>query len=459
MNSVMQHPVFGRIEWLEGMGQWTGHAQLDFFSAYDMSAEAACAERTGGTKQRTIRDESLPNNAIELTLIMPGRNEPTARQERAYLDLLGDHERICNRVVDAIFDIYRGNWGQWRSPAEPGREEFYADEILIPELTDRDGLKALIALQMLSVFDHRGILGFCFGCTWDPEHGLGVLVREGKVIEVGENDITWSPTSSGPERLPEAPTDQQIALQRGIAAVAKLGGRVVLEPTDDEPSVQVDLVHNTQIHDADLELLKPFPFLHQLKLNSNRITDDGLNTIRTFHHLQLLEIPGARITDAGLKALGGCKDVKSLYLTGTKVTDSGLAELRNLPKLIGLYLNGANVSDVGLKELGTLSGLKHLGLSGTRITDSGLQELKDLRSLLTLDLQDTAVTDSGLATLRELKSLRYLILSGCRVTDAGLEHLKELKTLRSLKLASTATTEAGLAALREALPGLQVDRF
>jgi hypothetical protein len=461
MKPVMQHPLFGRLEWAEEMKQWNGRVQLGYFSAYDMNAEATCAARLG-TEKRFTHNAGVEDNEVELNLIMPSRGEPTARQESAYRDFLEDRDRVCDRVVDAVFNLYRGHWGQWRQwgvPAEPRREEFYADDLLIPELTSRDGLKNLIALSMLSVFDYLGILGFCFGCTWDPEHGVGVLVRANKVIEVGENDITWRGSGyQGLECPPEPPTERELALQRGVAAVSKLGGIATIEVTGDGPCVQVDLVRNRQIDDADLELLKRFPILHQLQLNSDRVTDEGLATIGTFDRLQLLGIPGARVTDAGLKAIRRCKELKTLYLSGTRVTDAGLDGLHDLPKLTGLYLNGTQVTDVGMKKIGKLTGLKHLGIADSRVTDSGIAELRDLKALLTLDLHDTQVTDAALITLKGNKSLRYLDLSGCHVTNAGLEYARELKSLRSLKLAATATTEAGIAGLLEAVSGLQVDR-
>jgi Leucine-rich repeat (LRR) protein len=463
MKRVMQHRVFGRIDWNEAMERWNGRVQLDFFSAYDMAAAAVCAQRLGIANGQPTPVQDDQNGQFELELIGPGRTKPSMRQERAFLDFLKNRDLVCNRVVDAIFDYYRCKWGYWRAIAEPGREEFYADDLLIPELPDRDGLRSLIALLALSVLDvpgdDLGILGFCFACTWDQEHGLGALVHRGKIIQIGENDITWNLESAGRGSQPIAATPQQIAMQCGIAAAKKLGGLVTIEPAKDGgPSVQVDLVRNKQINDADLKSLNHFPILHQLKVNSDQATDSGLEVLQKFKNLQLLELSCARVTDAGLKELHGFKDLKVLYLCGTKVTDAGLKELRELPGLAGLYLNETNVTDVGLKEIQALTGLKYLGLSGTRVTDTGIQELKQLRALLNLDLQDTQVTDAGLTALKECKSLRYLNLSRCNVTDLGLEQLTGLNTLRSLKLESTATTDAGVEGLRQALTSLQVIR-
>jgi Leucine-rich repeat (LRR) protein len=460
----MQHHVFGPIEWNADMGRWAGRVRLGFFAAYDTVAASACAERLGIPNRPTTPDPGHAKGEFELYLIGPARGTPSASQERAFLDLLDRQDTVCDRVVDAIFDHYRCTWGDWRSEVEPGREEFDSDDLLIPELADRDGLKSLIRLDALSVLDfpgnRQGVLGFCFDCTWDPEHGLGVLVHRGRILELGENDITWrDPESPGQRRPPGAATPQQIALQRGIAAVKRLGGRVTREPDEaGETSVQVDLVRNKQLDDADLNALNHFSSLHQLKLASGQVTDAGLEVLRTLESLRWLQLSGARITDAGLERLHGLRHLKVLYLDGTKISDAGLKELRGLPALTGLRLNETDVTDAGLKEIGAITGLKHLELSGTRVTDAGVRELNDLRGLLTLDLEATRVTDAGLATLKEYRTLRYLNLSRCHVTDLGLEPLKGLKTLRSLKLVATATTDAGVAGLRQVLTGLQVIR-
>jgi hypothetical protein len=59
----------------------------------------------------------------------------------------------------------------------------------------------VIRLQGLHVIDRAGrdlaAIGFCFACSWDLEHGLGVLVHGEKIVRVADNSITWSEFSSG----------------------------------------------------------------------------------------------------------------------------------------------------------------------------------------------------------------------------------------------------------------------
>jgi hypothetical protein len=443
----MDHPVFGPIQQSPDEHQWTGRVRIDFFADYDAAAGDA-----GGARPPAADGE------FTLQLIGGGPDGPSRKQEKAFRDFLGDRDRVCSRVVDAIYNVYRCHWGDWRPTAEPGERAGEPYEAAIPELHSREGLKSLIVLDTLSVVDSpdssAGILGFCFGCTWDPEHGLGVLVRKGRVIEIGENDITWRDFGGDVDEPPEPATEARTQVQSGIAAIKKLGGRV----NDEHDEAEIDLLANDGVEDGDLAALRYFPAPAQLRVSSPRITDGALDVLQPFKTLRILELSRARITDAGMAKLSGFRSLKDLTLTWTKITDAGLNVLRKLPALTGLHLGETSVTDAGLKEIGALTGLKYLNLSGTRVTDAGIRELEGLRALLSLDLGGTAVTDAALASLSGFASLRYLTLSKCQITDTGLERLKVLTSLRSLMIASTATTDRGVAGLKQVIGGLVVVR-
>jgi hypothetical protein len=458
----MNHPVFGTIEW--DSESWTGAIQLGFFSAYDTAVTVKSAERKG-EPDRGEASEHLQKRAIfELRVIREDGTEPSLWQEQAYLQLLDDRDAICNAVVDAIFDHYQSNWGHWRATAPLRKEARDAADLLVPELHTRDDLKGVIRLIALHVLDFPSddhpLLGFCFECTWDVEHGLGVLVHGGKVVETGESQITWSaPEFAGQWGFsPRPPTQEQQDEQRGIAAIKKLGGSVTPDhPQRDEPIEKVDL-RDKDLHDADLKVLRHFHGLLQLDLTGTHITDAGLREVQGLKNLQMLWLTGTGITDAGLTQLHELKDLKLLHLSSTTITDAGLKELRAHETLAVLHLNDTRVTDTGLKDLRALMSLQHLELSGTRVTNAGLQQLKELRGLMSLDLQGTPVTDAGLNELEDFTSLRYLNLSRTEVTDAGLGQLKNLKSLRTLKLQSTAATDVGVASLQGALPKVQILR-
>ena len=66
-----------------------------------------------------------------------------------------------------------------------------------PKAAKPDDLRFL--LQLSSVYIHpadaqgRGDIGLTFHCEWDDEHGIGVRIRDGKVVDVGYSDCADEP--------------------------------------------------------------------------------------------------------------------------------------------------------------------------------------------------------------------------------------------------------------------------
>jgi hypothetical protein len=72
-------------------------------------------------------------------------------------------------------------------------------ESLMPAVESVEQLSRLIDLRHVHVHpwtkDGVGYVGLQFGCTWDREHGFGVLMHRDRVVSVGSADVSfaWSP--------------------------------------------------------------------------------------------------------------------------------------------------------------------------------------------------------------------------------------------------------------------------
>jgi hypothetical protein len=70
---------------------------------------------------------------------------------------------------------------------------------LMPTVQSEKELSRLIDLRHVHVHpwikDGVGYVGLQFGCTWDQEHGFGVLMHRDRVVTVGSADVSfaWSP--------------------------------------------------------------------------------------------------------------------------------------------------------------------------------------------------------------------------------------------------------------------------
>jgi hypothetical protein len=95
--------------------------------------------------------------------------------------LLEHDKAIRDAVVAAIFEEY---------PVIRKRllEQGFVDDAEMPVLEDADHLKAHIGLATVHVLrvakDDAAYVGFEFGCTWDEEHGLGVMTHQGRLVEL-----------------------------------------------------------------------------------------------------------------------------------------------------------------------------------------------------------------------------------------------------------------------------------
>lgn len=76
----------------------------------------------------------------------------------------------------------------------PAWKEIYDDGL--PDVSGISQFKDIIGLSYLHVLsaekDGYAYIGFELGCTWDEEHGAGVMMNKDRVIEVGQADTSFN---------------------------------------------------------------------------------------------------------------------------------------------------------------------------------------------------------------------------------------------------------------------------
>lgn len=101
------------------------------------------------------------------------------------------------QVIDAVLAALRPYYGELR----PRYLDFLGPEAdrLMPVAENSEQLRELIDLRQVHVHSwaREGIayVGLQFGCTWDQEHGFGVLMHKDRVVEIGSADVSfaWAP--------------------------------------------------------------------------------------------------------------------------------------------------------------------------------------------------------------------------------------------------------------------------
>jgi hypothetical protein len=167
------HPIFA----LEHDTWWTATVILPSWRGF---------QRRGGAYG--ARDSTTPSDgSVQMVFAPEGRgNEPLASAELASIIWVIENEAaIARALLASVVQAYPALQARY---GYTGREK----TALMPDLVSTDDLRSLIGLYAVNVHQTQknGLpyAGFEFGCTWDAEHGLGVLMHGTRTVEIGGAD-------------------------------------------------------------------------------------------------------------------------------------------------------------------------------------------------------------------------------------------------------------------------------
>lgn len=155
-----------------------------------LSSWAGFQERLGEYGAKSAEHPS--NGTLSITFAPEGREtEPLNDEEMKLIGwFLENHDEQANTVKAAILAQYPNIRSSYLDAY--GDEE--VDDIL-PEICSVDELKALIGLYNVNIHqvtkNNVPYVGYEFGCEWDDGHGLGILVHENRIVEIGYTDTAF----------------------------------------------------------------------------------------------------------------------------------------------------------------------------------------------------------------------------------------------------------------------------
>jgi hypothetical protein len=161
------------------IGFWTGKVVLESWRGFSRRLGAY-----GSLSSAKPSDGTAP-----LSIKAPGKDKndpPSKEQAIAYRYLLDHdeaiHQAILERIVAAYPDI-RDKYGR------------HVDAADLPDVKRPADLEKLIGVSTVHVLRmaDRGAayVGFEFGCTWDIEHGLGIMTHKDRVLAMGGADTSF----------------------------------------------------------------------------------------------------------------------------------------------------------------------------------------------------------------------------------------------------------------------------
>lgn len=134
------------------------------------------------------QDSAVPSGGqVRIVFAPEGRgNEPLTNSEMSAIRWVIEHEAsISNALLSSLLKEYPSLQTQYGySGAEQAK--------LMPDIQSVRDLRALIGLSSINIHqvqkDGIPYVGFEFGCTWDEEHGLGVLMHGTRTVQIGGAD-------------------------------------------------------------------------------------------------------------------------------------------------------------------------------------------------------------------------------------------------------------------------------
>ena len=128
---------------------------------------------------------------VKLVFAPEGRGtEPIATDETVLIEWFLENEpKVSKSLLTSLLQAYPALQKQYGYSEQEKRE-------FMPNVADTNDFKKLIGLHTVFIhpldkFDGIPYVGFEFGCTWDPEHGLGILMHGERMVEVGGADTAF----------------------------------------------------------------------------------------------------------------------------------------------------------------------------------------------------------------------------------------------------------------------------
>lgn len=158
----------------------------DYFWTATVRLESWAGFQSRGGPYGSIDSPHASNGIVTVVFAPEGRDgSPLTQSELDLVNWALSRERaIRDSALDALlsrYDAMRSDFLEWiESPDD------------MPPVEHVDEFRRLIGLYSVNVHqvskDGMPYVGLEFGCSWDAEHGLGVLMHGARVVDIGGAD-------------------------------------------------------------------------------------------------------------------------------------------------------------------------------------------------------------------------------------------------------------------------------
>jgi hypothetical protein len=159
-------------------------------------------ERHGPYTSRSARKPS--KGTVKLEIPRLGEDDvkprpPAKEQVAAYAYLKEHQDQITEAIMTALLDDYTKMRKQWLK-TNP--------KLDLPEIKTTKDMRQHVGLGTLHMHNIAksgyAYIGLEMGCTWDEEHGAGVMLHKDRIVKVGQADVSfleWVASGDGGKEL------------------------------------------------------------------------------------------------------------------------------------------------------------------------------------------------------------------------------------------------------------------
>lgn len=127
---------------------------------------------------------------FQIAFISYGDKVIDEQQVYDYNYFIKNNDSILSEIAEKIFVYYNELYDENECEFdELGLKKITQTSEIIPLIGDADAQDNYIISPTIYIKQDRDYIGFSVGCEWDIDNGLGVKIVDGKVEEIGFQDI------------------------------------------------------------------------------------------------------------------------------------------------------------------------------------------------------------------------------------------------------------------------------
>ena len=168
-----------QLDWEEFY--WGGKFKIPVWKGFQSRSGPYCSPDEDGSSVNSVN--------LALASLDEEPHEPHPLQQQEWNNFKKSQKELIPMILDRAFIYYKQTRPNFFSMGPEWVEN-------MPVLSSSEQLISMIGLSIIHISwpydDDPVLIGLEFGCDWDEEHGMGILLQENKIVKVGMADVAFA---------------------------------------------------------------------------------------------------------------------------------------------------------------------------------------------------------------------------------------------------------------------------